>query len=875
MKNSLFVILICVTNSFFISVSTGSDFQPGTGQFSGDFQVNDILGGYRRQSPSSVAMDSQGNFVVVCEEYDETQNGNNVYFQRYSSDGSKLGQKIKANTGATEWQQTMPIIAMNDSGNFVIAWHNQLNYQSGIYGQCFYRDGTAMGVNFKVNTDGNPGIFSLSLAIDHPGNFWIVWTDEGDGAMDIYGQSFNTNGDRQGGNIKISQNASNFKDNPSIAVDQNGNFMVVWIESEYDNYGQILGNNGQKKGENFLIFDGKENWPPVNSSPVMVPDCNHSLTVAWYSTQNSDRGLFCQRFSSDGIVQESTFLVNNALDENYVSNASPLLFLDRNHHFCQFLPVEHSGNYVDIYGYCFNQEGQPIGSGFVVNEGSSAFSGVWAATSLNGRSVVVWLDERYGYGEMVIFGQQLGENGTLLGSNFMIADDGSTIQTEPALAANENGDFVIVWEGDRNRSYDIYGQRYQKNGERVGGNFKINTLSAADEVSHRKPAVAMDRAGNFMVVWQNYQNGDWHILGQFYNFDGSVLTQNFKVNDDTTEANNHFDPAITFDQQGNFLVVWQDARDGYVHIYGQYYNREGLAVGPNFRITNSESISFSAAIAADAAGNLIMTWSDRRNGKEAIYCQRYRYGCYPVGEEIIVANTFTSPAIAANKNGDFVVAWFDGQIFFQRYDQTGEPQGVPSPVDSNYWVHHDPFEPPAIAMDDNGNFAIVWAFAENNISGICSQRFDSLGNPLTRVYPVNTRQGRAHEVLPFVTVENNRMYYAWAAYDIFARVDAFNTAAVPPEQHPAGMVKAFQLEQNYPNPFNPVTRIAYQLEKSGRVELRLFNVSGQQVQTLVSGFQNAGRHEVILNGEKLGSGVYYYQLRVNDASESRKCLLLK
>lgn len=735
-----------------------------------------------------------------------------------------------------------------------------------------------MGVNFNVNTDGFTNWNALSLAIDHSGNFWIVWMNEwdGGGVSDIYGQYFNSNGDRQGGNIKISRNSSW---GPSIAADHSGNFMMVWSGGDYDVYGQIFGNNGLKKGENFLIFDGKENWPPVNSSPVMVPDCNHSFTVAWYARQNSDLGLFCQRFSSDGIGQESTFLANNVLGENYVSNQFPILFLDRNHHFCQFLPVGHSGNHVDIYGYCFDQEGQPIGSGFVVNEGSSAFSEVCAATSLNGRSVVVWQDERYGYGEMVIFGQHLGENGTLIGSNFMIADDGSRIQTEPALAANENGDFVIVWEGERNRSHDLFGQRYQKNGESVGGNFKINAPSAANEFrSHcSKPAVAMDSAGNFMVVWQNDQNGDRDIFGQFYNFDGSVLIQNFKVNDDTTEANSHYYPAITYDQQGNFLVVWQDARDGYVHIYGQYYNREGLAVGPNFRITNSESISTSPAIAADATGNIIMTWSDRRNGKEAIYCQRYRSGCYPVGEEIIVANTSSCPTIAANKNGDFIIAWFDGQIFYQRYDQSGEPQGVPSPVDvdSDYLVHHDPFEPPAIAMDDNGSFAIVWAFAENNISGICSQRFDSLGNPLTKVYQVNTSQGRAYETLTVVTVENNRIYYAWAAYDIFARVDAFNTAAVPPEQHPAGLAESFQLEQNYPNPFNPVTRISYQLQKSGRVELRLFNVAGQRVQTLVSGFQTAGRHEVILNGEKLGSGVYYYQLRVNGASENRKCLLLK
>lgn len=110
-------------NSFFVSVSTSSDFQPGAVQFSGDFQVNDNLGGYRKQLSSGIAMDSQGNFVVVWEEYDETHNGNDVYFQRYSIDGSKAGQRIKVNTDAIQINP-LPVIAMNDNGNIVIAWHS-------------------------------------------------------------------------------------------------------------------------------------------------------------------------------------------------------------------------------------------------------------------------------------------------------------------------------------------------------------------------------------------------------------------------------------------------------------------------------------------------------------------------------------------------------------------------------------------------------------------------------------------------------------------------------------------------------------------------------------------------------------------------------
>ena len=85
----------------------------------------------------------------------------------------------------------------------------------------------------------------------------------------------------------------------------------------------------------------------------------------------------------------------------------------------------------------------------------------------------------------------------------------------------------------------------------------------------------------------------------------------------------------------------------------------------------------------------------------------------------------------------------------------------------------------------------------------------------------------------------------------------------------------FALDQNYPNPFNPSTEIQYSLGSSAPVTLKIFNVLGEEVATLVNGPQNAGMHKVTFDASRLPSGVYMYQLRAGANSATRKMMLVK
>ena len=85
----------------------------------------------------------------------------------------------------------------------------------------------------------------------------------------------------------------------------------------------------------------------------------------------------------------------------------------------------------------------------------------------------------------------------------------------------------------------------------------------------------------------------------------------------------------------------------------------------------------------------------------------------------------------------------------------------------------------------------------------------------------------------------------------------------------------YSLSQNYPNPFNPSTKIDFAIPKQSQVTLKVFNVLGQEVATLVNGVLTPGQHSATFNASKLASGVYFYSLNAGNFVSTRKMMLVK
>ncbi|MFA7288926.1 MAG: T9SS type A sorting domain-containing protein, partial [Melioribacteraceae bacterium] len=85
----------------------------------------------------------------------------------------------------------------------------------------------------------------------------------------------------------------------------------------------------------------------------------------------------------------------------------------------------------------------------------------------------------------------------------------------------------------------------------------------------------------------------------------------------------------------------------------------------------------------------------------------------------------------------------------------------------------------------------------------------------------------------------------------------------------------YELSQNYPNPFNPTTKIVYNIPQEGVVTLKVFNMIGQEVASLVNEIKSAGSHQINFNAKELASGMYIYRIQVGSFTSAKKMLLIK
>ncbi|WP_290663436.1 T9SS type A sorting domain-containing protein [Ignavibacterium sp.] len=94
-------------------------------------------------------------------------------------------------------------------------------------------------------------------------------------------------------------------------------------------------------------------------------------------------------------------------------------------------------------------------------------------------------------------------------------------------------------------------------------------------------------------------------------------------------------------------------------------------------------------------------------------------------------------------------------------------------------------------------------------------------------------------------------------------------------QDPPPLPLEFNLYQNFPNPFNPGTRIAYSIPRDEMVTIKVFDLLGNEIQTLVNEFQTQNYYEILFNAENLSSGIYFYQMKAGEFVQTKKMILLR
>ena len=133
----------------------------------------------------------------------------------------------------------------------------------------------------------------------------------------------------------------------------------------------------------------------------------------------------------------------------------------------------------------------------------------------------------------------------------------------------------------------------------------------------------------------------------------------------------------------------------------------------------------------------------------------------------------------------------------------------------------------------------------------------------------------------FITAISNIFFISnltgWATMDYSSILRTTNSGVTFIPEITGKIPESYSIEQNYPNPFNPVTKIKFDIagKTVGQTFLSVYDITGREIQTLVNEQLRPGSYEVTFDGSNLPSGIYFYQLRANDFTETKKLVLLK
>ena len=180
------------------------------------------------------------------------------------------------------------------------------------------------------------------------------------------------------------------------------------------------------------------------------------------------------------------------------------------------------------------------------------------------------------------------------------------------------------------------------------------------------------------------------------------------------------------------------------------------------------------------------------------------------------------------------------------------------------------FSPLSLRFSENGNEEDTYAedypdyFSVSGGSQIALKYGNghTAGLAFTGTFSGGSEEGKVVTMgFPFETITTTIERQNLAGYDLVV-----NTQVVIPQ--------ICEVYQNYPNPFNPLTTIAYRLDKPALVNIKIFDIRGELVQTIVQGTRNAGEHEVIFDGTNLASGLYVYRLDINNEAVATGKMIL-
>jgi hypothetical protein len=435
---------------------------------------------------------------------------------------------------------------------------------------------------------------------------------------------------------------------------------------------------------------------------------------------------------------------------------------------------------------------------------------------------VVWYDGySVGVGNWEIYYKRSTDRGLTWSDNVNLSNNGS-IAYNPAIAVS--GSYVhVVWYDNRDGNYEEYYKRSIDGG--ITWDPEIRLTNNTGISMH--PSISASGL-NVHLVWFDNSDGNFEIYYKNSIDGGDTWSADVRL---TNNAGKSYHPTVGV--SGSVVhVAWYDSTVGNWEIYYKRSTNGGLNWGADTRLTNNSAVSQFPTLAVSGL-TVHIVWADRRQGGGNIYYKRSVNGGSSWGADTRLNKSNSQnywPSLAVN-----------GSVVHLVYERT---------VKNGY----------EIIYNTSNNDGIRWGTDVQLTSNPSKSSVPSIAVSGTDVHIIfrDWRDG------------NTEIYYK--RY-IGASIPKSVATAENEEKNPT----AFQLMQNYPNPFNPSTIISWQAPVGSKQTLKVYDLLGNEVATLVDDYREAGSYEVEFNTKDyyLASGIYLYRIEAGDFVQTKMMILVK
>ncbi len=396
----------------------------------------------------------------------------------------------------------------------------------------------------------------------------------------------------------------------AVAIDAEGDYVVVWSSSNQDGsgwgiYAQLYDQHGAARGGELLINSGDTNYDQKWATVGM--DAAGNFVVAWTDFGLlGDSDIFARRFDADGNALGGIFQVNDASLNN---RSGPSIAMADDGRFVIAWKGGDALTDEDIFARRFDATGAALDGSDIVVEGAAG-GDYDAAVAINnsGEFAVLWDDP----GGVKL--QRFNANGTTNGGQITV--DGSSNAGNGSLAMHSDGSLVVTWREGVSGSRDVRVRHYDNTGSAVAPASTVATSTAGEQTD---PSIAMDSVGNYVIVWEGGGDQAGHsdtsgVFGQKYDATGSKVGDEFRINQ-TTTGTQHLTSAAMLNID-NFVVVWSGNGDqaGHIDSSGVFVRQYGTLVvnqlptadaGGAYTINEGQGLILSAAGSSDPDGDTL------------------------------------------------------------------------------------------------------------------------------------------------------------------------------------------------------------------------------------------------------------------------------